>query len=86
MEDSEKKENGGHIPCIDMDGVNPDRYFELYKRHLRSDMVVMFQKAKPAAKKFNIYSNNCQIYFEKAKVGQSYIAEMLLELSEAIGK
>ena len=46
----------------------------------------MFQKAKRAAKKFNIHSNDCQIYYEKAKIGKSYVAEMLPELSEAIGK
>ena len=52
---------------------------------MRPDVDVLYQKPRREAKDFKIHSNEVKIYYEKAKIGETYVGKMLPELSEALG-
>ena len=68
-----------------MNGVNPAEYLELYLSHLREDNPYFFQHPKRESKKFNIHDCDIKIYYENAKIRETYVGNMLPELCEAIG-
>lgn len=68
-----------------MDGLNPGEYVQQYIDHLNPELDVFFQTPNRISKKFNIHSNECQIYYEKSKVGPNQTPKMLPNLCEALG-
>ena len=62
--DSQLKDDGGIIPSIEMNGVNPVEYLEYYLSRLRSDNIYFFQHPMRESKKFNIHNCDTKVYFE----------------------
>lgn len=51
----------------------------------REDYDIFFAHPMRPSKKFKIHENEQKVYYEKQKVGESFVALMLPKLSEALG-
>ena len=59
MSDSQRLEDGGILPFIDLeDGVNLGQFLEDYISHLNIKNDNLFQRPQRPSKKFDIHSND----------------------------
>ena len=83
--DDEDLEIGGIIPFVTNErGLNGGLYMELSFQYLNPEIPAFFQKPKRESKKFNIHNPRTKIYYEKSKVGITFVAAMLPKLCQVL--
>ena len=83
--DDENLALGGIIPFFENErGLNNGLYLELFSTFLNEDYPTFFQRPKRRAKKFNIHKPKTKCYFDRSKVGRTFVSEMMPKLCEAL--
>ena len=86
QKDDEDLELGGIIPFLANErGLDSGLYWELASRYLHPDCKNFFQRPKRQAKQFNIHNPRTTCYYEKSKVGKTFVSDMLPKLCEILG-